>query len=425
MKFKQMCGAALLTVASLALAACSSGGAPNTESKTPGEACGSITFASHQFLEPGRGEKLWETVKSFEDTHPCATIERQDIPRTDLEKTLQTTIGAGAGPDIFLVPDASFATFAEAGILEPLDGVLSAGQESALTPTNDTYIYDKHRLALLWNATPYALFWNKNLTEQAGITEAPADFAALLDNARAVKEKTGNTGFVVRSQLNEASVWWSDFANWIYGFGGQWAKDGKLTINDPKNVEAVAAFKEIYTSGAFGVGDDASTYRSRFAAGSVGYVIDNSAAVLTLVTDNKVVPSSQVGASVLPFPGGSSASVASSIAVNVNSKNKELANEFLRWLFLPNTQQKFVAALFPSVIGTDVAPPQALVDENPWVEAFYKQGKDAQSVVIPGFETKTPPISLIVLTQVQRTITGDVTPQDALDQAQKEAEALG
>ena len=100
--------------------------------------------------------------------------------------------------------------------------------------------------------------------------------AKLIAAAKAIKDKTGNPGFAVRHQISEETPWWIDFSNWSYGFGGAWSKDGKLTINSPENVAAVTAYRDMYKSGAMAVGDDASTFRSKFQQGKIGIDRDKS-----------------------------------------------------------------------------------------------------------------------------------------------------
>ena len=351
-------------------------------------------------------------------------MEKQDVTRADFEKTMSTQIGAGGGPDILIIPDPFFNTLAASGSLEPLDGVLTTAQTKTLRASSKDYVFKGKQLSLPEEAVSYALFWNKKIIDEAGVTP-PTSFDELVQAAKTVQEKTGKTGFVVRHQMNEETVWASDYQNWPFGFGGGFSKNGELTINSPENIKAAEAFKQIYSSGAFGVGDDASTYRAKFAAGEVGFLIDNSAALMTMVANNKVVPSTDVGASVLPFPGGGSVFGGFSIGINAHSKNKALAKDFIKWLYTEDVQKVFAGILFPSVAGTNVAPPQALVDANPWIKAFDEQLDHSSSAVIKGFETKTPQIIHIVLTQVSKLLTSDESAKDAMDAAQKEAQSLG
>lgn len=409
------------------LTACS--GSPSdgpNESAAPGEnPSGTLTFANWQWLEPTRGDETWAAVSAYTEVNKGAKLEKQIVTRADYEKTINTQVGAGGGPDIFVIADGSYPALAASGALEPLDGVLTQEETAALLPVNKDYVTDGKQLALVWNTTAYALYWNKNITDAAGISSVPTTIEELIEAAKTVKDKTGKTGFVVRHQMNEETPWWSDFSNWAFGYGGAWSNGKELTINSPENIAGLAALKEIYASGAFGIGDDASTYRSKFAAGEVGYVIDNAAALWTSVADNDIVPSKAVGAAVLPFPGGSSTAIGVTIAINAHSKNKELAKDFLRWMFTEDAQAALATSLFPGGVGTAATASQDLVNANPWVDAFYKQAADSQNVIVKGFGVKTPQISHIILTQVQRLLTSDISAKEAFDTAQKEAEALG
>lgn len=419
---------ALVATAALIITGCSSGGAASNDAGSAqpsgsAQPCGTLTFASWEWLERIRGAQIWDAVSAYTKENPCVKLEQQPVARADYDKTISTQMGAGGGPDMLIIADPFLPTLVAAGALEPLDGVLPADETKALRANNANYKFNGKQLSLIWATTPYALFWNTKIIAQAGVT-TPTTFAELVQAAKTVKEKTGKTGFVVRHQMNEATAWWTDFSNWPVGFGGGWSKDGKLTINSPENIKAVAALKEIYSSGAFGVGDDASTYRAKFAAGDVGFIIDNVNIPFQTTAQNNVVPSSDVGASVLPFPGGSSVYVGNSVGINVHSKNIALAKDFIRWMYSKKAQLSLADALFPSTVGSDVVAPQSKIDANPWVKAFYEQGKNARGAIIEGFETKTQPISTIVLTQVSKVLNTNTSAKDAMDAAQKEAEAL-
>ena len=227
-----------------------------------------------------RGEQLWKAVTGYQQANPKAAMKQQAIPRKDYESTLKTQLGARGGPDILVIPDTFFPELAQAGLLEPV-----SVQDVKFNATNDAAKYKGEQLAYAWENVDYALFWNKKLLEQAGV-QPPKDFASLLAAAKAIKEKTGNPGFAVRHQINEETPWWIDFSNWPYGFGGAWSKNGKLTIDAPENVAALKAYKQMYDSGAMPIGDDASTFRSKFQQGKIGMMIDNSSALYTMVNGN-------------------------------------------------------------------------------------------------------------------------------------------
>ncbi|GAA2401184.1 sugar ABC transporter substrate-binding protein [Actinomadura vinacea] len=382
---------------------------------------GTLTFASWHWLESGRGELLQAAVSKYTARRPGVTIRKQAVTRAEYEKTMSTQIGAGRGPDVFIIPDTYFPELAEADALEPLDGLLDPATEARLLPAASDFVVGGKRLALLSEQSPYGLFWNKKLLDQAGVTP-PKSFDELFTAAETVHKRTGKIGFAGRHQMNEEPIWWSDHANWTYGFGGRWSDGERLTINSPQNVAAETAFKKMYDSPAFSLGDDASTYRSKFAAGQVGLIIDCATCMRTMVNDNKVVPTGSVGGSAIPFPsGGGSAYVALGLGINPHSRNKALARDFLKWLYSPEGQQALQRVNHPSTVGTDIEVPADLLATTPWVKPVYDALPKARKPVVDGFGSDTPRIRRIVLSQVERILTRDADPETALDQAQREA----
>ena len=115
----------------------------------------------------------------------------------------------------------------------------------------------------------------------------------------------------------------------------------------------------MYTSGAFGVGDDSSTYRSKFAQGQIGFIVENASAVQTMVTGDGVMKPTDVGSLALPpFPSGSSGADGFAIGINAHSENKALAKkDFLRWQYEGRADSCSVED-FPAIIGTDAQVPQ-------------------------------------------------------------------
>lgn len=412
-------GIAMTLVAAL-LAGCS-GDDPAPPS---GKASGELVFANFQWLEPNRGDQLWKAVTGFQAVNTGATMKQQAIARKDYESTLKTQIGARGGPDILVIPDTFLPELADAGALEPLDGVLDDAGKAALNATNQAGKYKGKQVGYAWETVNYALFWNKALLDAAGV-QPPTDMPSLVADAKAIKAKTGNPGFAVRHQINEETPWWIDFSNWPYGFGGGWSKDGKLTIDREENIAALTAYKEVYASGAMAVGDDASTFRSKFKAGKIGMMIDNSSALYTMVNNNTVLPSTGVGASKLPFPTAGSGQASFFIGINTYAKNKPLAKEWLRWFFNADAQTQAAAALGASVIGTNAKPPASFVTANPWVPVFQQQATSSADAVVDGFETKTPQIRHIVLSEVENVLVKGDDPAVALKRAQQAAQKLG
>jgi multiple sugar transport system substrate-binding protein len=409
---------AALAVALLTATACSSGG--SNAGGPPASAGGDLTIANWQWLEPARGNNLWQAVTGYQQVNPKATLKKQSIARADYESTLSTQLGARSGPDLLIIPDTYFATVAKAGLLEPLDTALPANEKQALNATNTFGMYQNQQLAYTWETVNYALFWNKALMAKAGV-QPPKDFQSLLADAQAIKAKTGVPGFAVRNQMAEEAPWWVDFSNWPAGFGGQWSQNNKLTIDSPANIQAVTAFKAMYSSGAMDTGDDASTFRTKFSQGKIGMMIDNSSALATMVGGNNAVKSADVGASALPFPTGQTVNVGVMIGINKYSKHKALAKDFLSWLYTSGAQKNLAAAFGASSPGTAAPTSDSFIQANPWVPVFKAQANASGSSVIAGFADKTPQIRHIILSHVSEVLLKNVDPTTAMKAAQAEA----
>jgi multiple sugar transport system substrate-binding protein len=420
MKMRLRVAATLLAVGSLlAASGCAGGSSGSSDSGAV-----TLSFATWHWLEKGRSDRLWALMEKFMAANPGIKIEKREIARKDYESTLSTEFGAGGGPDVFVVPDTYYPELSESGVLAPLNEIASS-LSGKLPSAAAQFVKDGNTLALPYELSPYGFFWNKALLKEAGV-EAPTTPEELLAAAKAVKAKTGKTGFAVRHQMNEESVWWLDFSNWPFGFGGAWSDGSKLTIDQAKNVEALTWFKKMYDSGAFAVGDDASTFRSKFAQGQIAMTIDCLTCMRTVTGSGGTVQSSDVGGSLLPFSdGGGFTVVALGLGANANSKNLEATKKFVTWMYGTEAQAEMLDINYPSTAGLSVDPPAAMVEKYPWSVDPLKNLDKGKSAVIAGFETKTSQIRTIVLTQVTKVLTQNADPAAALAEAQKQAEALG
>jgi multiple sugar transport system substrate-binding protein len=377
---------------------------------------GTLNIAHWDFLAPKYGAEMQAVIKSYEKYNPNAKIETVGIVRAVYETKMKIQLSAKGGPDLFTIPDTFYPELARSNLLEPLDNVFSEATKKTMNESNKGGIWRGKQLAITWQVAPYAFFWNKDILEKAGV-KPPTTPAELVAAAKTIKEKTGVTGFAVRSRLAEETPWWIDFNNWVVGFNGGWSDGEKLTIDSPQNIAAVTAYKAVYDSGGFSVGDDASTFRSKFGQGLVGMMIDATGALPAMIGEK--VPSKSVGASKLPFPGKSTSQVGILFGINANSKNKALAKDFLNWFLIKDTQQAISEMIGnTSTVATETIVPAAFLLENPWAAAYKENGKSTKSSVPDGFESSTSEIRKEVLTQIEQVLLGKMTPAEALKKAQ-------
>ncbi|MDR1634640.1 MAG: extracellular solute-binding protein [Bifidobacteriaceae bacterium] len=399
------------------LAACADSGEDNQDT-SDGKAAGTLVVANYQFLESGRGEALWNGLLQYESANSDAKLEQSASPYLQYVDKINTELGAGAGPDVFVIQEAQFATLAEAGLLATLN---SAVEGSDITDLNSGLKIDGNQLGVIWEQVTYALIANKNVIEDAGITEMPTTVDELIAAALQVQERTDASGFAVRHLMSEFESWWMDYNVWPFGFDGAWSDGEELTIDSPENIAGLEAYKAVYDAGIMPLGDDASTYRTKFKENQLAFMIENNGATLSF-TSGGAITGQDIESSPLPFeyPGQHQRIV---LAVNANSDNKALALDFIKWFVSPEGQTAIRPGLGASTLATDVPLGADFEAANPWAQTFLDAAATSRSNLIPGFETETKPIMQVIMQAVERSITQGQDPAAALAEAQEQAPA--
>lgn len=188
--------------AALLLTACSGSG---TETTAPaGDAANPQSPAAEQVVLEMHSWRVEDVagyekvIKAFEQANPGITINFKPFKATEYNTILNTALQSDSGPDILqLRPYAPGIALAEAGYLEPLDGLKGLGKFSseslAAATGKDGKIYG---VPLSLNSTQ--IYYNKSLFEQYGLAE-PKSWSELLQIARTLQEH-GVTPFAFGSK---------------------------------------------------------------------------------------------------------------------------------------------------------------------------------------------------------------------------------
>lgn len=354
----------------------------------------------------------------FNSTHSDIEIKPIGIPFSSFSNTILTQLGGGGGPDVMRLDLNDFYPAAGAGLLMGLDDRIDAGKYDFIGP--DKYMkIDGSRYGVVLSMTPYALLYNKNLV---GAAKPPATFDELLAAAKAARTDKVY-GFAFRTTMNQASGFWQDVCSFVYGFGGQWAKDGELTVNSPQVVDGIKAYKKINDAGVIPEGATSSEYRQMFWEGKVAYMIDNGGVAGLLASKAPDLP---LEAAPSPFPHPQQGMVLAVLAVNENSQNKDAAVEFVKWVLSPQAQQAFLQIPGEIYAGTKVqraaGDTEAAKRFDKILDVYAGQADYGTPQLVPGFEEQTPQMQQIILEQVVRVLKAGADPQEAMDRAQKEIE---
>ncbi|RLC67733.1 MAG: sugar ABC transporter substrate-binding protein [Chloroflexi bacterium] len=198
---------------------------------------------------PDHLEDLDEMIQIFEQAHPNIKIKVETAAWEDYFTKLQTLIAGGTAPDVFELNYENFVSFASKGVLldlDPLAGADEAFDRSIFYPrAYDAFNYNEMQLGLPETFSTVVLFYNKDLFDEAGL-DYPAEDWTWDDAVTAAQELTDA----------EAGVWGLYSPIQFWEFYKKAAQNGcsffnedktEVTINAPECVEALETMVSFVT----------------------------------------------------------------------------------------------------------------------------------------------------------------------------------
>ena len=372
-----------------------------------------ITFAGVTFSEAGRGDRLKAWVEKFNKGQNAVEVQPIAIPFSSFAKTIFTQMGGGAGPDLVRLDLIDFYAAVQGQRLLPMDDVVKGGAYRFSAPDKYMAVGGK-RYGVPFEISNYVLLYNPTLVKGG---KAPANFDEFLASAKAA---TGNGvyGYAYRATMAEGAGYWQDLCNFVYGFGGRWSDgQGKPTLNDPKVIEGVAAYKKVYDAGVTPKGTDAATYRRMFWERKLAMEVDNGGVAGIF---SQQAPDLPLAAAPSPFPTRAQGLILAPLTINANTKHKAAAETFVKWVLQPENQKELQALLGASNVATVVERSPEDLAKKPWLKVYDEQTPNSVPQLVQGLELKTPEIQQIVLEQVLKVLQGGMDPKKAMDDAQQQ-----
>lgn len=404
---------ALVLASGLALSACSSSG--DSDSADGSIEPATITFAASTFGDPGLGPRLQALIDEYNESQDVVTIEPAAVPFPTFGQTVLTQMGGGEGPDLVRFDMPEFTSAADAGLLEPLGDKIDA-EELGLQPGPDEYMtVNDERYGVIFDSSNYVMYYNTDL-----IPEPPTTFDEFMETAKATTQ--GDVyGLAFRQTQAEENGVWQDIFNYVYGFGGEWSDGEELTLNNPKNVEGLEAYKSLYDANVIPKGADAATFRKMFAQNKVGMELNNGG---YLVATRGTNPELNFSVAPIPFPERAQGAIMAPIVINANSEHKDAAMDFINWVLEEENQVGLQEALGASSVATKTERSEEQLAETPFLTVFDELTNSSAPQIVVGFGPQTADIRKIVVTQVIAALQGQQTMEEAMDKAQDEAEQL-
>ncbi len=276
---------AVALAGALALTACGSSDPESTgaESTSAGPVDPASLETTIKILAPSysdTSQQDWQAIiDTFNEDYPNVDVELQIEGWDGFSDKVAARIQAGDYPDI--LNDNAFAASADAGILYPIDEVLSPETLAAIEPSllANGVGTDGVQWAAPDIASARMMAYNTDLFEEAGIAEAPTTWAELEEASAALVELGDDiSGYGMPLGQEEAQV---ESSLWLWGAGGDWVDGENLTANTPEAVEAFTEMQSLFSEGYTqpNLEDNRIDISNIFAAGKLGMMMAHSGIV--------------------------------------------------------------------------------------------------------------------------------------------------
>ncbi|MDN4483406.1 ABC transporter substrate-binding protein [Demequina lignilytica] len=317
------------------------------------------------------------------DNPQVASITFDSLPFDDYTSTVTTQIAGGNAPDLAWILENTAPDFVESGALLPLNETLEATEgyqfDDLAEGATSLWLDDGQLMAYPFSTSPFVMFVNNDMLAEAGLPTAAEMLADSVwtwedvDAAgQAVRESTGNAGFVIRD---------FDYQNWDFlstvwnGWGAApWSEDGATcTFADSEMVEAF----EFLHSAAF-------ESESMPGPGTSADFFAGEAAMTVTQISRANLLEGNFDWDLLPLPSGPAGDYAvtgqAGIGVIAQGENTQAAADFLAFFTNPENARQ-LAEFFPppreSLLNVEV-----LSAANPLLTP-----EQIDNVVVPGIAT--------------------------------------
>ncbi|WP_306119211.1 MULTISPECIES: extracellular solute-binding protein [unclassified Roseitalea] len=365
------------------------------------------------------GPYFEEAAEAFEQANPDADVQIEVVPWDVLLQKLTTDISGGANADLSIIGTRWLIDFVSEGIAAPLDEYMDEDFRGRffdvfLSPS----VMDGQTYGLPVAASARAMYYNKDLLEQAGIDGPPQTWDELAEAAPKISALGDDiAGFGMQGKEIETDVYFY-YAFWAYG-GDLVEEDGTSGLDTEAGYQAAETYKSLIDAGATQPGVTAynrEDVQNLFKQGKVGMMI--TAPFLSSQIAEEA-PDLDYGVTAIPAgPDGDRGTygVTDSIIMFENSQNKELAWEFLDFIFTTEWRAKFTEGEGFLPVNPEVAAMPAFAD-NADLKEFTALLPDARfAPVIAGWEE----IAGITSDALQTIYLGEGEIQPTLDAAAAE-----
>jgi multiple sugar transport system substrate-binding protein len=358
-----------------------------------------------------------ELIDRWEAENEGFTVELEFVPWGQCQEKSTTLATAGNPPAIAYMGSRTLKQLAANDLIVPVE----LTEEEIATyapPILATVTADGQQWGLPRAFSTKALYWNKDLFEQAGLDpeSPPTTWDELYEAAAAIKENTDADGIGLVAASFDNTM--HQFLNYVYTNGGEVInEDGEIVFNSPENVEALEFYGKLAEVAQPGpIAYDREKLTPLFSEGQIGMFVSGPWARSQIAED--------VNYGIAPLPVGPSGGpgtllITDSLAVFKGSGVEEQALDLAKLLTNPENQVAYELAEGFTPLRPDMPQVAEMVEQEPtwapFLEAIPTGGPEP-------FVTDYVGMQDAINEAIQGVVLGEVEAAEAVEIAAEQLE---
>ena len=243
-----------------------------------------ITWGDWMLSEDAYVDIYSAMVNNFMAQNDEVNVATYTNPYSSYLDQLLVASAAGNGPDVAHIKAEWLPQFLALDCVQDIYAyvdpeVLADFSEESLKGVT----IDGKLIGLPWFNNAYAMFYNKDLLEKAGITELPKSMTELVEDAKKISalgtDENGNKlyGIGLANSSMEASEGYNMFPI-LWGYGGEFVDDdGNITLTSDAAIKSFSVIQDLFVNEITPAGSSFKDIRNLFGQGVIGFYWDGEA----------------------------------------------------------------------------------------------------------------------------------------------------
>lgn len=383
-----------------------------------------VRYLSWWFEEGNRGITWNNFIKEFNEKHPDIEVKAENIPFD--QYTTKTIVGAQSGQldgDIVMATPELAPRLIKAGLLYPLDSVLTTNNITDLSSAHDAMRADGHLYGLDMVTVAFGLIYNSQMYKDAGVTTAKTPEELVAVSKELTDRNAQKYGFWSNHLVSEAADFWFKLEEYAMPFDGVWAQGKTPLLTSEPIIKGLTLFKDLYDA-SMPQGADGPTADRLFGTNALAQQLVVSAAVGSY---KPRFPDLYPLLASAPIPWASNKSIARihPMMINKDSPVKDAALQFVTYMYEKDNYRRMVEGCEDVIFAIPSAARQEYLDGLHWL----KPGFDGVTYVTPfdvvgDFVYNFNEFGQIIITNFADVLNAGKSVEEAMATAQTQAEEL-